>query len=175
MGALEQGVGVAGSAAVGITPLLTTAAWAVPVVGTAVAAVTLAVMLLKNRRGPQQRIQTSQWADDAERVLQDNLGAFERQANSATKTVALENFDSVWAELVSRCGDPAMGNPGRACIADRQRGGKFDWWAAYRDPIERTQLDNDGYGFTGGGVSLPWWVLPVVCVGGALVLLGGEN
>ena len=173
---ISQGVAVAGSAAVGIVPLLSTAAWAVPVVGAAVAAVTLAVTLLLNRKGGQQRIQTSNWANDAERLLQDNLAAFERNKTAASQAAALANFDRVWGELVRLCGNPAEGRPGQACINDRRAGGKFDWFAAYRTPIERASLAS-GDGVTTGGVGVggvPWWVIGMG-LGGVLLLASGDQ
>ena len=60
---------------------------------------------------------------------------------------ALAIFDSTWAQLVQLCSDPALGDAGRRCISERQRGGSAPWcptstgcdyFTLYRDPIEQT-------------------------------------
>ena len=35
---------------------------------------------------------------------------------------ALNNFDTVWAALVAACSDPSLGDAGKRCLSDRQRG-----------------------------------------------------
>jgi hypothetical protein len=55
----------------------------------------------------------------------------------SSQAAALKNFDDAWAYLTSAeaCGNPQLGNPGKACISDRSRGGRWDWFSYYRDPI----------------------------------------
>ncbi|HZT36632.1 MAG TPA: hypothetical protein VFA28_01950 [Bryobacteraceae bacterium] len=57
---------------------------------------------------------------------------------------ALALFDAAWQDVVSGCSDPALGDAGRRCISERQRGGSApwcptgtgcDWFTLYRDPI----------------------------------------
>ncbi|MCI0528475.1 MAG: hypothetical protein L0Y56_13635, partial [Nitrospira sp.] len=50
------------------------------------------------------------------------------------------NFVNVWEEVKKQCGDPVMGSPGEACIRDRDRGGQWDWWSYYYDPIAQDQV-----------------------------------
>jgi hypothetical protein len=65
----------------------------------------------------------------------------------AMQKQALEIFDSTWAKLVELCSDPSLGDAGRRCISERQRGGSAPWcptgtgcdyFTLYRDPIANT-------------------------------------
>ena len=51
--------------------------------------------------------------------------------------MALKTFDDMWTWLASvqGCGDPVLRDSGQRCLSERDRGGQFDWFAAYRDPI----------------------------------------
>ena len=55
----------------------------------------------------------------------------------ARQQAALLYFDQQWAWLKSSqaCGSRALGSAGTACIADRSRGGRWQWETYYRDPI----------------------------------------
>lgn len=115
----------------------TGASW-VPIVGPIIAGVSLAIGLLVSRKGPWQREATTQIVNELEPLLQQNLeGYLSGPRTPESQQVALANFDAAWSWLVSSegCGTPNFGDPGRACIADRSRGGKWDWFAYYRDPI----------------------------------------
>jgi len=111
---------------------------AVPVIGAAVAGVTLGLQLLFSRKGPKQKRITTQIVNELEPHLKANLEAyFSGPRTKASQAAALKNFDDAWAWLTSAeaCGNPELGNPGKACIADRSRGGRWDCFAYYRDPI----------------------------------------
>jgi hypothetical protein len=111
---------------------------AVPVIGAAVAGVTLGLQLLFNRKGPKQKRITTEIVNELEPLLRHNLEAYlSGPRTRASQAAALKNFDDAWAWLASAeaCGNPDLGNPGKACIADRSRGGKWDWFSYYRDPI----------------------------------------
>jgi len=73
-------------------------------------------------------------------VMQPNLAAWEALApadkTDTNQQAAEQNFDNGWNYVLQACGQPALGSAGTSCIADRQRGGKFDWFAAYLDPIQ---------------------------------------
>ena len=57
-------------------------------------------------------------------------------AGSVGKGEALAKFDEIWElYLETPCGDPTLGTSGKCCIEERCRGGDFDWFAKYRDPI----------------------------------------
>lgn len=134
-------------------------ALAVPVIGAAIAAATiLAIKLLRSGCG-QTCVVTSQWANQAEAALQENIRAY---FSNATRTrsmqnAALNNFDVLWAKLSEVCGQPGLGVAGQNCIGDRQRGACkwrqtadspllaypgqpqpgacWNWFSGYRDPI----------------------------------------
>jgi hypothetical protein len=118
---------------------------AIPFVGPALVGVSIAFSLWKARKGPYQKVATTQIVNEAEPILQDNLKAyFEGPRTTETQAWALANFDDIWNQIEQLCGDPAMGEPGRRCIAERRRGGVApwcpsgsgcDWFILYRDPI----------------------------------------
>lgn len=126
------------TATAGAGTAVATASLAVPLIGAAVAGVALAITALLNRKGPKQKVETTRIVDQLEPLLKENVEAYLAGPRTvSSQAAALASFDHAWAWLTSAeaCGNPAYGNPGRACIADRQRGGKWDWFAYYRDPI----------------------------------------
>ena len=133
-----QQAATAGAQAGGaIATTMVSTAW-IPVVGAAVAGVTLALALIFNRKGPKQKRATTAIVNDLEPLLKQNLDAYlSGPRTSADQAAALKNFDDAWEWLASSqaLGNPEMGNPGQWAIGDRNRGGKWDWFAYYRDPI----------------------------------------
>lgn len=111
--------------------------WA-PVVGPVVAGVALALALIFGRKGPKQKVATTKMVESVEPLLEENREGYLNGPRTAeSQAAALKNFDDAWNWLTSQeaCGSETMGNPGKACISDRARGGKFDWFRSYRDPI----------------------------------------
>ena len=113
----------------------------------AVAALALAFL---NRKGPKQKVATTQIANEIEPLLQQNLAAWNASAKTcADQAVALATFDSLWNSLVNACAQPSLGDPGHSCIDDRlpvgvefewntfhlHGNGMWNWFAYYRDPI----------------------------------------
>jgi hypothetical protein len=81
-----------------------------------------------------------------EQSFRQNLEAY--RLGQITQDQALNNFDTLWRNYendLTQCGTDEKNR----ALADRQRGGKFDWFKAYRDPIARG--GNGG----GGGGGLP--------------------
>jgi hypothetical protein len=77
-----------------------------------------------------------------EQAFQQNLEAY--RLGQISQHQALSNFDTLWRNYendLTQCGPDEKAR----AIADRQRGGQFDWFKAYRDPIAR---QNGG----GGGI-----------------------
>jgi hypothetical protein len=79
--------------------------------------------------------------------LKPNLAAYFGQAvrTRSMQVAALQVFDYAWSMVLAGCGDPALGDAGRRCIRERQRGGSApwcptgtgcDWFTLYRDPIQ---------------------------------------
>ena len=116
-------VSTAGSILGGTAPLWTAAAWAVPVIGAAVAGITLALTAIFNRKGPKQRAATTQDANEVQIQAQKNLDAYMAGPRTvSSQAQALANADAIYTWLVGPqgCGSPDMGKPGLRCIFERQ-------------------------------------------------------
>jgi hypothetical protein len=143
LGSAAQATGTAVNTAGTVATIGAQSGWwlstaAVPVIGAAVAGVTLGLQLLFNRKGPQQKIAATKIVDQLEPLLKNNVQAYMSGPRTrSSQAAALKNFDDAWAYLTSAeaCGNPQLGNPGKACISDRSRGGRWDWFSYYRDPI----------------------------------------
>ena len=140
---------IAGSAATGLISTgaiwATAPVWAVPVIGAAVAAVTVALALIFSRKGPKQKVATTEIVNKVEPSLKANLAAYlAGPRTQSSQAQALENFRAGWAYVVEYCDTPAMGDPGKACVKDRSPGGQWDWWSYYYNPIANdTQVRPD--------------------------------
>lgn len=76
--------------------------------------------------------------------LQANLTAWNNSSKTtADQQQAIANFNSVWNIVVQQC-QQIGGQGGKGCIADRQRGGKFDWFATFLDPIQNATPSDAG-------------------------------
>ena len=120
---------------------------------------------------------------------------------ASAQAAALSVFNSAWNYLVQGCGavSSAAGSPGQRCITERNRGGKYDDWHTYYDPIANdpcvipdpspinavtgaattaedavssavSAIAGIFSGITGGSSSL---LVPALIVG-AMILLGGS-
>jgi len=84
----------------------------------------------------QQKVASTNIVNQVEPLLKQNLNAYMSGPRTpANQQAALANFDAAWAGVVQACSNPQLDGPGQACISDRQAGGKWDWFALYRDPI----------------------------------------
>lgn len=86
----------------------------------------------------QTCVTATQYANKVSELGQQNLNLYMAIPTPRPKSLQLEalaNFDSIWNALVSQCGNPALGTAGQRCISERQRGGKYDYFSYYRDPI----------------------------------------
>lgn len=131
---------------------------AIPIIGAAIVGVTiLLTYLIANSGCGVTCVETSSWANQAEPLLRQNIAAYFSIAaprSQSQQNAALANFTATWTALVNLCGQPAMGDAGKACISDRQAGGCkwkatadspwpggpaqgacWNWWNAYHDPI----------------------------------------
>jgi hypothetical protein len=132
-----------------------------PIIGAAVGIVTgLITQLLAQTGCGVTCVETSQWANQAEPLLQQNIQAYFSQPaprSQSSQAAALANFDNVWAKLQQLCGQSGTGNAGVRCISDRQEGACtwkqtstspllsypgepqpgacWNWFNGYRDPI----------------------------------------
>lgn len=144
------------------------AAVAIPVVGAAIAAIGIGIMAILNSGCGQTCIETSQWANQAEPMLQQNVEAYfaiQAPRPLSVQTAAIQNFMNVWNRLVALCSQPGLGGAGTNCINDRQSGACkwratatgaypgqpaqgqcWNWWNAYHDPIANdTQVYDDSF------------------------------
>lgn len=137
----------AGGTAATIVGTAMHAAW-VPVVGPIIAGVTIALGLLFNRKGPRQKAAATQIVDQVEIELRKNLEGYRAMRTKSAQEAALRNFDAAWAWLESQegCGNRELGEPGRRCLSERAPGGKWDWFAMYRTPIEQDNPPADVLG-----------------------------
>lgn len=121
MGAAGASAAVSAAVAAG---LIGTAA--IPFIGPAIAGVALlASILIKNSGCGKTCIQTSSWANDAAKLLQQNSDAYFAlpvPRSRSNQLLALQTYDQIWAKLVELCSDPQWGDAGKRCISDRQAG-----------------------------------------------------
>ena len=153
--AVMSSIAASGGSVLGLTGATLTAA--IPIVGAAIAGITIAVIALAKGCG-QTCIVASNYANEAEKLLVQNIQAY--FAGPRTKTsqaVALANFDTVWDALQRACQTPALKDAGQRCVTDRQAGACvwrqrsdspllrypgepqtgqcWNWFSGYRDPI----------------------------------------
>ena len=156
--------------ALSITPSL-----AAGLVGIAFAGVLMGVEAILNSGCGQSCIVTSQWANQAEPLLLQDLQTYFSIAAPRSLTdqqSALNMFDAIWAGLVQRCSQPGLSTAGQDCISDRQRGACkwkqigqpqypgqpslgacWNWFNAYRDPIALDPVDTSVPSLLGGASS----------------------
>lgn len=154
---------------------------AVPIIGAAIAGVTLAIGLWLNRKGPKQKVATTHIVDQEETFLKQNIQAWNSSnKSSAEQQQAIANFYTVWNEVVANCSDDQYGNPGHACIEDRMPAGmtimaggksytgngRFNWFDWYLAPIQNDPNVQSGNAVSSilGGADI---------LGGASSLLNG--
>lgn len=130
----------------------------------------------------QTCVAATQIADQVEQLLKQNRDTYLGMAPPRPRSLqvqALNNFDSAYAQLISGCSNPALGDAGRRCISDRQRGGRFPWPEWYRDPIANdSQVYDDSTLAAGAGVltagaqqlGMPGWLLPAALIALAIAV-----
>ncbi len=87
----------------------------------------------------------SSYVDKVEPLLQRNRDAFLSGAHTPQRQKeALAVFDKWWTWLHSAdgCGDPLMDEAGTACLAERERSGRWPWQKYYRDSIASVEVRN---------------------------------
>jgi hypothetical protein len=103
----------------------------------------------------QQKIATTQIVNDIEPLLKQNVAAYLDNPTVANQQAALSNFDSTWASMVQSCGQAQFAQAGQNCILDRQRGGRWDWFSYYRDPISQSVPIDAGRNVAIAGAVVP--------------------
>lgn len=114
-------------------------------------------------------VEATSIVNQAEQVLAANQEAF--AAGQISKAQAVQQFQDVWNYVRQSCAS-IPGDAGTNCIADRQRGGKWDWFAMHLDPIVNAP-DNTAGTSTVDSLSGASYGFPtVLLIGGALILVG---
>jgi len=181
-----------GSAAaiLGMAPAL-----AVPVIGAAIAGVAMAVTyFIKHSGCGITCVETSQWANEAEPYLRQNIDAYFKlptPRSQSQQQAALNVFDTIFARLQQLCGQAGTGNAGVRCISDRQsgackwnatadspwpggpaQGSCWNWFNAYRDPIAADSVVSDAaasVSSVSSAFSSSSSLLPLALIGGLLI------
>jgi hypothetical protein len=100
-----------------------------------ISAAGMLIQALRGRQAGRQKLQATAFVEQVEPLLVMNLEGFLSSPSREHQAAVLKDFDEAWQELRAACGDAALGDAGRRCISERARGGRFDWFAAYRDPV----------------------------------------
>jgi len=154
--AIEGGTVAAAAGAFGVTAAVVASA-AIPFIGPAIAGLTL---LFSSLFKPNlKKIATTNIVNQVEPGLKQLVASWKAlpaaQKTAAAQQQYLQAFLQAWADVVNSCcgscsAAPASGegvaaaccttsqqygSAGVNCVADRQRGGKWDWWSYYYDPI----------------------------------------
>lgn len=170
-------------------------AFAIPVVGAAIFGITLALSAILGRKGPKQKEAATKAVQQVEQLMRDNLNAYMAGPRTPdTQLMAKTNFEQAWAWMTGPdgCGNPALGDAGKRCISERQRGGNIgqtgdnpwctdpkgcDMWVTMYDPIVNDPHPAEflaAQQATGGDGSNPLAVLTSSASSGSLpLLLGG--
>ena len=122
-----------------------------------IALATVAINAIMNSGCGQTCIVSTQFANQAEAALQQNIAAYfalPTPRSTVDQAAALANFDKFWAWLQQQCAT-VSGSAGQRCITDRQAGACvwkqtaaalpqwgtppagacWNWFNGYRDPI----------------------------------------
>lgn len=135
-------VGTSVAASAGLLTAIGIGAQAVPIVGSIVGGIALVIGALGIGNGCGASCTASTAVvNEIEPYLQQNLQAAQQQAaanegclTSAEVSTLQANFNQLWNYVTQNC--QKVGGPGGSqCVADRQRGGKWDWFKLYLDPI----------------------------------------
>lgn len=141
-GTASTAVSITGGAAAAATPLLVAGAAAGPIGAAIGLATTLITALIANSGCGQTCVAATDIVNQMVPPLQANRDAYVNapQRTPQMQADGLANFDAAWAFLSSSqgCGNPALGNAGKRCLSERDRGGKYSWFSSLRDPIANT-------------------------------------
>ena len=128
----------AGSVAASLLALSPATGPAAPFVAIGAGLVAFATNVLGIGSGCGQAcIDATKVANYAECIMQVNINTYMALAPPrylSQQAAALTVFDQAWSYLQQGCG-VVPGSAGKNCISERNRGGKYDYFARYRDQI----------------------------------------
>ena len=115
---VATGGAIVGTAAA--TTGITAATLATAGITAGVGLVIAAIALWMSRKGPKQNVITTGYVNQAEPLLRQNLAAWNASPKDCANLQAcVQNFQTVWNEVVQACAQSALGDPGHSCIDDR--------------------------------------------------------
>jgi hypothetical protein len=115
---LSGGAGIATAIAAG-------ASLTIPIIGAALGAVMLGIQAILNSGCGQTCIETSDWANQAEALLKQNISEYfsiPAPRPQSAQTAAVQNGNAIINYLTQQCSNSQLGTAGQNCIADRQAG-----------------------------------------------------
>lgn len=125
-----------------VTAGLLTTAVAVPIVGAVIAGVSLALLAIFNNPRGAEKVAATHIVDAVEPQLKANRDAYVNAPvrTAAAQAAALQNFDYAWSQMTGPqyLGAASLKDVYRQSVDDRNRGGKWDWFSYYRDPVANT-------------------------------------
>ncbi len=154
----NEGTALGGAAASTIaSTLVATGAVAGPVGAAIGAGISLVATLIASftQGCGQTCIETSNWANQAEALLLQNIQAYFAQPaprSLSSQQAALANFQTTWNWLVQQCSGANLGTAGQNCVSDRQQGA-CTWKQTTTSPL----LAYTQYGEPGPGACWNWW------------------
>ncbi len=122
----------------------------------------LGVMLVQVFKGCGQTcIQATQYANQVEPILQQNLQAY---ISSPVRTVSMQaaavnNYNTAITALEQACGQAALGSAGTACIDERVNASSCQWKASPGGWTGACPGTYQGYGASGSGSACVNWVI----------------
>ena len=102
-----------------------TVAATIPIIGAAIALIGFGIEAIINSGCGQPCVVTTQWANQAEAALQQNIAAYfaiPAPRPLSVQQAAMANYTAIWNSLVQQCSATSLGAPGQRCISDRQEG-----------------------------------------------------
>jgi hypothetical protein len=139
--------------------------------GAAVGAATGLIQSLfgANRDAPLKKY-TTNIVKQVEPYMKQNLAAWQSSDKScAEQQACISNFNTLWNQVVNACNRPDLGGPGQACIDDRKRGGQWDWFSYYLDPIVNDACTSQTFGVEPLVAGLSSSPLPLLLAAGLLL------
>lgn len=132
-------------------------------VGAAIAAVgAVAVLLVKVFQGCGQTcVQATQYANQVEAALQQNLNAYISSPvrTASMQAAAVNNYNTAIAALEQACGQAALGSAGVNCIDERVNASSCQWKASPGGWSGACPGTYQGYGASGSGSACVNWVV----------------
>jgi hypothetical protein len=132
------------------------------------------LQLIFARKGPKQKVATTEIVNQVEPLLDENVrGYLAGPRTASSQRQAIENFKAGWQFVLENCGAEVMGEPGRRCILERQEGARpawgANWFELYLDPIRNDpDVKRDTVSSTLNAAGLPDIFTPAPAGGGIL-------